>query len=211
MTTPRTLAKIRRTAALQNGVYSRVPLTDLPSPFKHVKRQVALFRRWVENELLERYGTISAYQAKRLHTACLAMRQLACIERLMLKCKPPPDGLSHERWMAYSDRVIRFSEAADRALKDLGLDADLRKSPWEVLDSTLATPAENTTTPPLAAESTAAQAQSTEDHEGREDPENRPENPVNPANEPLESDSRDLQDLQDARRENEVPSWTPTA
>jgi hypothetical protein len=135
-----------------------VPLTDLPRPFKHVKRQVALFRRWVENELLERYGTISAYQAKRLHTACLAMRHLACAQRLMLSCGPPPDGLSYERWMAYQDRVIRFSEAADRALKDLGLDADLRKSPWEVPDSTPATPAE----------STAALAQPTETAEASE-------------------------------------------
>jgi hypothetical protein len=182
MTTRPALAKIRRTAALKNGVYSRVPLTDLPSPFKHVKRQVALFRRWVENELLERYGTISAYQAKRLHTACLAMRHLACIERLMLKCKPPPDGLSHERWMAYSDRVIRFSEAADRALKDLGLDADLRRSPWEALDCTPATPAECTAAPPPPADSTAAQTQRTEDGECQEDPENHPENPINPAN-----------------------------
>jgi hypothetical protein len=159
MTTRRALAKIRRTAALKNGVYSRVPLTDLPRPFKHVKRQVALFRRWVEEELIRRYGTISAYQAKRLHTACLAMRHLACAERLMLSCGPPPDGLSHERWMAYQDRVIRFSEAADRALKDLGLDADLRKSPWEVLD--------NTPTPPT--ESAAASTQSPEADEGREE------------------------------------------
>lgn len=172
MTTPRALAKIRRTAALKNGVYSRVPLTDLPRPFKHVKRQVALFRRWVEKELLERYGRISAYQAKRLHTACLAMRHLACAERLMLSCGPPPDGLSHERWMAYQDRVIRFSEAADRALKDLGLDADLRKSPWEILDSTPATPAESTAAPPQPAEAGEAQ----------EDPENHPAHPANPAN-----------------------------
>jgi hypothetical protein len=172
MTTPRALSKIRRTAALKNGVYSRVPLTDLPRPFKHVKRQVALFRRWVENELIERYGTISAYQAKRLHTACLAMRHLACAERLMLSCGPPPDGLSHERWMAYQDRVIRFSEAADRALKDLGLDADLRKSPWEVLDSAPAATAESAATPPQPAEHAG----------GAEDPKNRPENPVNPAN-----------------------------
>jgi hypothetical protein len=174
MTTRRALAKIRRTAALKNGVYSRVPLTDLPSPFKHVKRQVALFRRWVENELLERYGTISAYQAKRLHTACLAMRQLACIERLMLKCKPPPEGLSHERWMAYSDRVIRFSEAADRALKDLGLDTDLSKSPWEVLDSTPATVAESAADPSPAAESTTATQQPAEGCEGKEGPAHLP-------------------------------------
>src|SRR5581483_6525253 len=120
---------------LRHGSYSRVPLTELPSPFKHVRRFVNEFRRWVEAELMERSGTITAYQAKRLHTACLAMRHLACVERLMKTSGPPPNGLKPEVWMAYADRVVRYSETADRALKDLGLDRTAARSPWDVLDA----------------------------------------------------------------------------
>src|SRR5262249_39318182 len=67
------------------------------------------------------------------HTACLAIRHLSCVERIMSKAGSPATegGLTHEQWLAYADRAIRFSEAADRALKDLGLDRREASSIWE--------------------------------------------------------------------------------
>jgi hypothetical protein len=108
---------------LQHGAYSRIPLSDLPKPFKFVRRFVGDFRRAVEAAVITRDGAIGPYQASRIRTACVAMRQAACVERILRDGGAPGTGtLTHEQWQGYSDRAVRYSEAADRALADLGLD-----------------------------------------------------------------------------------------
>jgi hypothetical protein len=103
----------------------RVNALDVPLPMPHaayrsVNDDVYAFRAAVRKALSER-GPITPYQSKRLQTACLAMREaIMCGWRRRETAKT--GQLTHEQWCAYADRIVRFSEAADRALKDLGLD-----------------------------------------------------------------------------------------
>jgi hypothetical protein len=89
-----------------------------------VLKQVAAFRRAVESAVQERHGAITIYQAKRIRTAAMALRQSLVVGRIMADAGiPGPDGpLDHPTWQGYSDRLLRYEETCDRALKDLGLD-----------------------------------------------------------------------------------------
>ena len=122
-----------RLNGLRHGIYARVPLGDLPRPFKHVRRLAGEFRRGVEGQLVEKFGNITPFMAKRLHTACVALRQMFCCERILKRCGPPGQDLTHEQWLAYSDRLVKFSEVADKALKDLGLDSARQSDIWDDL------------------------------------------------------------------------------
>jgi hypothetical protein len=108
----------------RNVMLVSVALGRMPAPFTHVGRKVARFKRWVELELLKRDSGITAWQAKRLKTCCAAMRRAEACEKTVNDAGKPGKGaeLSHEQWLAYCDRIVRYNETADRALKDLGLD-----------------------------------------------------------------------------------------
>lgn len=115
----------------------RLPLAKLGRPHTHVRRVVLRFRRQLEAAVLA-HGHIGVLEASRIHTACLAMRQAARIDRVLATAGEPGQvaGLTHTEWLAYSDRLLRAKEVVDRALSALGLDRDDR-SIW---DSIYATP-----------------------------------------------------------------------
>jgi hypothetical protein len=101
----------------------RLPLAQLGRPMTYLRRQVLAFRRQVEHEVLAVHGEIGIATAARIATACAAIRQAARVERILARCKGPGEtgGLSHELWLAYSDRSLKYRETADRALAALEL------------------------------------------------------------------------------------------
>ena len=120
---------------VDHGVYARCPLANLPKPFTGVRRQVNAFRAAVEAAVVARSDQIGVYAAKRIRTASLALRQAACVERILRNGGSPGavGSLTHEQWQGYSDRLLRYEEAADRALRDLGLDQAADSNPWAML------------------------------------------------------------------------------
>jgi hypothetical protein len=106
-----------------------IPLPMPPEEYRSVNDAVYPWRRDVREELRKR-GPITAYQTKRLETACLAMREaMMCAYRR--KQKAEAGTITDEQWCAYSDRIVRYAEVADRALRDLGLDRDAAKSVYQ--------------------------------------------------------------------------------
>ena len=116
----------------------RIPLPS-GKEVAYWQRHLHRFRRAVEQAVLDQHGKVSVVQASRIATACTAYRQAARVERLLAHVGQPGEPgcpLSHEQWLGYSDRVLRYRECADRALAALGLDAGERRDVWAELYAT---------------------------------------------------------------------------
>jgi hypothetical protein len=156
------MTKSNAVATQPVAVY-RLPLIGLRAPNTHLRRVVLGFRREVEKAVLKAKGEIGVYAASRIHTACLAVRQAARIDRILATAGEPGTGeksdtpeqvpLTHEQWLAYSDRLLKAKETADKALQALGLDRDAKEDVWDVLYSaTTTTTAANRSGPPILPE-----------------------------------------------------------
>jgi hypothetical protein len=110
----------------------RFPLAGLHRPNTYLRRVVLGFRRELEAAVLER-GPIGVAEASRIHTACLALRQVARIDRILAEAGEPGTVLTHEQWLAYSDRLLRGKEAVDKALAALGIDKRDARSVWDTI------------------------------------------------------------------------------
>jgi hypothetical protein len=131
----------------------------LSKPNTYLRRQVLLVRRLVEQELLEKHGEIGVAAASRIATLCAAVRQATRVERILAKAGEPGTGtLTHEQWLAYSDRAVRYREAADKALAALGIDA----KPMSAADRFFADMAK---TPPLEIEDQEPDAEHQDEHQ----------------------------------------------
>jgi hypothetical protein len=142
--------KGKTVGAISETVF-RLPLGNNAPGLVHVGRQVAAFRKQVEDELVKLHGGIGVGAAKRVRTASLALRQAIRIGKILADAGEPgrPDGLTHEQWLNYSNRLLAAEELCDRSLTALGLDARQKpKDPWdEVLGQTapgIASPAPET-------------------------------------------------------------------
>jgi hypothetical protein len=127
----------------------RLPLSALQKPNTHVRRVVLRFRRQLESAVLSR-GALGVAEASKIHTACIALRQVARIDRILAEAGEPgavaitekaegnskairQRGLTHTEWLAYSDRLLRAKETVDRALASLGLDKSEAKDVWDAV------------------------------------------------------------------------------
>lgn len=117
--------------ANSNGSLVRLPLGRLGKPWQWVRRQTEHFRRALETAVQERHGTVSLYHAKVIRTGTLALRSAMVVSRVLADAGPPgkEDGISHEVWLAYADRQLRFEQVADKAMKELGIDR--APDPWD--------------------------------------------------------------------------------
>jgi hypothetical protein len=80
-------------------------------------------RAEIEKVLVERHGEVSQWHAIRLFAALKALEEVG--RAMRRRDQAERDGtITDERWLAYSDRIVRHPEVAARALKDLGLDRD---------------------------------------------------------------------------------------
>ena len=115
-------------AATQAPQRCRLALPALDKGLTHLRRQVLAFRRMVEDAYLAVHGKIGIAAAARIATACVAIRQAARCERVLARTKEPGEqgGLDHATWLAYSDRLVKYREAADKALASLGLETVAR-------------------------------------------------------------------------------------
>lgn len=112
----------------------RLELGALPKPFLGAGKAAGKFRRWLERAVVERHGSVSVWHAARICTATRSERSCRVIEKKLQSLK----GMTPEQFLAYQDKLIRFSETRDRAMKDLGLDQKVAKrAPWEtIIDAT---------------------------------------------------------------------------
>jgi hypothetical protein len=135
-----------------NGIGFRFPLARLGKGLTHVRRQVLSFRRELEAAVRVAHGSISIYHASRIHTACVAVRQMARVDKILAAAGQPgavgtftkqspaagatatqQTGLTHEQWLAYSDRLLKYLADRDRALRDLSLDRDQAEAMWDAI------------------------------------------------------------------------------
>lgn len=88
-------------------------------------------RRLVEAKYVSLHGEIGVAAASRIATFCAAVRQATHVERILAAAGEPGAGvLTHEQWLSYRDRCVRYREAADKALESLGLDVKPDKDAW---------------------------------------------------------------------------------
>lgn len=106
----------------------RINLGQMSKPYTHIRRATQRFRNQLEAAVLEARGSIGLYDASRIHSAAVALREHARLDRILNTAK---DGmLTLEQKLALSDRIIRHKEACDRALLALGLNAKDVGSLW---------------------------------------------------------------------------------
>jgi hypothetical protein len=119
----------------------------LGKPLTYLRRQVLAFREAVEKATVEAYGEITIAHAKTIRTACVAVKQSLRLERVLAtQGEPGQGGLDHAQWLAYSDRLLRAEETADRALSRLGIDKRTSPDVWDSIYRTYASSTSDTTT-----------------------------------------------------------------
>jgi hypothetical protein len=102
----------------------RVALASTRNGTSYVTKHVNRLRRALETAYVEATGQpVGVAAAVKIATACTALRQAARIDRVLAASGEPgtPGGLTHEQWVSYSDRLLRYRQAADKAIDDLGL------------------------------------------------------------------------------------------
>ncbi len=128
-----------------NASLARMPLIGLNHEKAGIRAAVRNFRRCVETELLA-LGGGGILVASRLNTACLALRQVMRISRILANAGEPgtvvmkeweqadgvkitqQKGLTFEQFSLFSDKLMRHKESLDRALAALGLEK--KKDIW---------------------------------------------------------------------------------
>lgn len=137
----------------------RVPLGSLGKPHVYLRRVALLVRRDLEQAYAAQSGgVIGVAAASRIATACTALRQAARIDRILRDAGEPgvAGGLTHAEWVAYSDRLVRYRQAADQSIAALGLDSEAKpRDPWAAVYAPPALQAS-----PLAASEPAIQGDS---------------------------------------------------
>lgn len=98
-------------------------------------RRVGLsIRRDLEAAVLAKGGVIGIAAASRITTVVTALVQAHRVARILATAGEPGAAgiLDHATWLAYSDRLIKYREAADRGIAALGLDAEAKpKDIWD--------------------------------------------------------------------------------
>jgi len=129
----------------------RLPLVQGNAYLRRVRHRI---RRDLEARCLEVHGEIGIVAASRIATATTAIAQAMRCERVLASAGEPgavatstktegnatavtQKGLTHPEWLAYSDRILKYRESADRALAALGLD---RRTTADIYDQLYATP-----------------------------------------------------------------------
>jgi hypothetical protein len=142
----------------------RIPLVALNRERAGLRHGVRSFRLALEAEL-ERRGPMTVFAASRVHTALTALRRHLRVEKVLTTYG---DKLTHEQWLAYADRSVRFKETVDRCLASLGLDRDAEQDlhPWTIPPSDNGSCHEPVTT--RQAQTSATETASTADPESFE-------------------------------------------
>jgi hypothetical protein len=120
-------------ATCGTGQRYRITLGPIGKPFTALRRRIYQFRERVEAAVVAANGEIGVFAAKKIRTACIALRQAGKVEK---RIHDHEKDLTHEQWLAYSDRLVRYEEAVDKALASLGLDrsGELSGDPKEPAD-----------------------------------------------------------------------------
>jgi hypothetical protein len=119
--------------ATRHGIYAIIPLSKLGPPFTYLDKVSRQVTKALREMLQSRQEKLTTYQLKRLTTFRVAFRRALCVAKVLADAGAPgtEGGLSHEHWLAYSDRELRYHETADKCLKDLDLDKEV--DPWQQL------------------------------------------------------------------------------
>jgi hypothetical protein len=104
----------------------------MEKPMTGTRRKVNLFRRRIEEELVQKSGTVSPWQAKRIRSICTALREYARASRRMRVAEENGKPLTHTEWINYSRHLLFCEERADRTLDQLGLESKPRDF-WDSL------------------------------------------------------------------------------
>jgi hypothetical protein len=124
-----------------------------------------------EDELIrQQAGPVTPWQAKQLRTASKCLGAAMRIDRILKAAGEPgmvgviaktdgnvkatsQTGLTHEQYMGYLDRAVRYEAECDRALRSIGLDKSKEEDPWAAI---YAMPAETLPFPPTTQNKTAS-------------------------------------------------------
>jgi hypothetical protein len=112
------IAKKRRTA-IRHGLYS----PSLPRDLIYPDRQAGIFRRSLEDAVLERHGSggIGIREAALIHTAAEAVK-LSFKNRAELRAAKKKGILTPELSLAFDNAYLRHLDIRDRKIAQLGLD-----------------------------------------------------------------------------------------
>src|SRR5262245_10116401 len=100
----------------------RVALTRFGRPFTAVYRKMLSFRSGFESVLVKANGEVGPWQAKLLRSASKAYAAARRVDRILADAGAPGSTLTHDQYLAYLDRSIRYEAECDRILRTLGMD-----------------------------------------------------------------------------------------
>jgi hypothetical protein len=103
-------------------------------PFTSVGRAARQFyRAFAEIVAQQHGGIVSPWAQKLLRTATKAYAAARRVDLILMRAGEPGAGgkLTHEQFLGYLDRSLKFEAECDRTLKSLGLDKEIRLSALE--------------------------------------------------------------------------------
>ena len=118
--------------AMRHGVYSYLALGRMPKGCGYIYTLSRKLRTQLELELVNKHGEVSIYRAALVQTACRHEARAQLSSRWL---KHNADEMNHHDRLSYLREIGNASDARDRALKAIGLDADGRENILEALYS----------------------------------------------------------------------------
>jgi hypothetical protein len=110
----------------------------MPKGCGYVYRLTRELRHQLEAEIVHKHGQVGIFHAALVQTACRHEGRAQLLSRWL---KQHADEMGHHDRLSYLREIGNASDARDRALKTLGLDADGREN---VLDALYSSPAPDT-------------------------------------------------------------------